>query len=117
NITFPGEREAATRMIREFARYDVIDGRIRALEQGGKHAEAINLCIGLGADQSNAVFDRFDRALLDTLEINRKAFGASAKRGEDALSTAKLWSPLAAAAIAALALLGLRPRLREYRAI
>jgi hypothetical protein len=116
NITFPGEREAAARMIRAFAGYDAIDGRIRALERSGKHDQAVDLCIGLGADQSNATFDRFDRALLDVLEINRRAFDATIERGQDGLRTAAVLAPLASIVIAVLALLGLRPRLREYGA-
>ena len=62
NLTYPGEGEAALAVIRAFAAYDRLDATIRALERGGKHAEAIELCIGLGAEKSNAAFDRFDKA-------------------------------------------------------
>jgi hypothetical protein len=116
NITFAGEREAAARMVRAFAGYDLIDGRIRALERSGKHDAAVELCIGTGADESNAAFDRFDRALLQVLEINRKAFDATIEQGQGALRLATVLVPLAAMAIAALALLGIRPRVQEYGA-
>jgi hypothetical protein len=116
NITFPGEREAAARMVRAFATYDLIDGRIRALERGGKHDAAVELAIGTGADESNAAFERFDRALLQVLEINRKAFDAAIVEGQGALRLAAVLVPLAALVIAALALLGIRPRVQEYGA-
>jgi hypothetical protein len=54
--------------------------------------------------------------LLDVIEINRKAFDVTIERGQDGLRTAARLLPFASMAIAVLALLGLRPRLREYGA-
>jgi hypothetical protein len=116
NITFAGEHEAAVKMVVAFGEYHAVDGRIRALEKGGKHAEAVQLCIGLGANESNAVFDRFDRALHEVVEINRREFDGTIKNGVAGLQTAAILGPVASLAIALLALLGIRPRLREYAA-
>jgi hypothetical protein len=114
NITFPGEADAAIRTIRAFESYHAIDGRIRALEQAGKHADAIELCIGTRPDESNAAFDKFDAALLDTLSINKKAFDAVVAKGDAGLKRAEWLDPLMAVVIALLTWWGLRPRFREY---
>ncbi len=116
NVTFPGERAAALAMIRAFAVYDRIDGKIRGLEAANKHADAVELCIGVGPDQSNAAFDRFDTALKAVIEINRKQFNETVEGGQRDLRIAETVLPLASLIIAALALLGIRVRLREYAA-
>ena len=116
NITFKGEHDAAVAMVVAFGKYQTIDEQIRSLERAGKHDRAVDLCIGTGSDQSNAAFDRFDRALRAVVDINRKEFDAIIERGTAELNLATALGPLASLAIAVLALLGFRPRLREYAA-
>lgn len=116
NVTFPGEREATIAMIEAFTKYHTIDGRIRALERSGKHDAAVELCIGAGADQSNAAFDRFDHALTTVIDLNRREFDATIEKARGELSLAEWLTPLVAALTAALAFLGVRPRIREYDA-
>jgi hypothetical protein len=116
NITFEGEGAAAIEMTTAFGRYDKLDQQMRALERAGKHDKAVDLCIGSGADQSNAAFDRFDKALLDVIDINHKQFDLTVDQGTAALVTAAELGPLAMLAVALLALFGIRPRLREYAA-
>jgi hypothetical protein len=114
NITFDGEADAATRTLREFEGYYAIDGRIRDLERQGKHDDAVELCIGTRPDESNAVFDHFDAALLQTLDINKKAMDAAVAKGDRGLAHAEWMDPAFAVLIALLGWLGLRPRFREY---
>jgi hypothetical protein len=116
NVTFPGEREALLRMMREFARYHAVDDRIRAFEKAGRHDAAVQLCVGSGADESNAAFDRFDRALRAVIDLNHKEFDDAIKAGRAALEAAAYLVPLASILVALLAWLGIRPRLREYQA-
>ncbi len=116
NITFEGEGASAANTIRAFEGYYSIDTRIRALEQAGKHTDAVELCIGTRPDESNAAFDRFERALQETTAINRAAFDAVVDKGDLGLKRAEWLDPAFAIAIALLAWLGLRPRLREYSA-
>jgi hypothetical protein len=116
NITFTGEREAAIEMIHAFGKYDAIDGKMRGLERGGKHDAAVELCIGTRPDQSNAAFDAFSAALKKVVDINRAVFDVRVKRGMDDLHFAEWALPLASFAIALLAMLGARARLREYNA-
>jgi hypothetical protein len=116
NITFAGEREAAVKMVRAFASYDSVDGQIRALERSGKHADAVQLAIGSGANESNAAFGRFDEALKEVVAINHKEFDETVDAGMSTLSVARDVLPVASLIIVFLALFGIRPRLREYAA-
>ena len=114
NVTFAGEQDAAALMIRTFAAYYKIDGKMRRLELAGKHDDAIALCIGDADDGSNAALAKFDAALERMLAINVKAFGRTIDSADAGLRTAEVWDPILAIAIAVLAYLGMRPRLKEY---
>ncbi len=96
--------------------YDRIDGKIRGLEANGHHDDAVQLCIGTGAEESNAAFDRFDKALQKVIAINREVFDQTVAGGESDLAVAEKVLPLVSLIVAALALLGIRMRLREYAA-
>ncbi len=116
NVTFAGERDAALEMIRAFSAYYVIDGKMRTLESAGKHDKAVDLCIGTDANQSSAAFLRFDEALGKVLAINKTAFDRVIEEGDAGLRSAEWLDPVFAIAIAALAVAGLRRRMKEYAA-
>ncbi len=80
NITFGGEREAASGMQGFFKAYLTFDQQIRALRQAGKRDAAIASYLGSGD------FDRFDKALEQTLDINQKEFDRAVQRGDEVLS-------------------------------
>ena len=115
NITFPGEREAASDTLDGLGAYLTIDRHIRDLEAGGQHAAAVALCLGNAAGQSNWAFERFDAALAQTTAINQQAFETAVDRGFSALSGLELKTAAVAIAIAVLIFLGLAPRIREYQ--
>jgi hypothetical protein len=114
NITFAGEREAAGEMVRAFGVYYVKDGRIRSLENAGQHAESVRFCISMAPGDSNWAYAQFDQALDKTIEINQNAFDAAIESGFGRLRGYDVGLPVAALVIGALALAGIRPRLREY---
>jgi hypothetical protein len=116
NITFDGEGRAALDALESFHTYYAIDARIRALEEIGKHADAVELCIGTRPDESNAAFDRFDKAVEETLGINKSAFDETVAKADLELKRAEWVDPAFAIAIALLVWFGFRPRLREYSA-
>jgi hypothetical protein len=90
NVTFAGEEEAAKQTSDSFNQYL--------------------------AEPSGAAFSTFDLALKNTLDVNRKAFGNAVDRGFADVNQFEVVAPVWALAIAVLAWLGLRPRLREYSA-
>lgn len=115
NITYPGEREAALEMLRTFVGYLDIDRKIRNLERAGSHQQAIALDVGTAPGESDWAFDRFDKALGQTLDINQEYFEAQVA-GAFALLAAMPWVvPAVALVIALLAWFGLQPRINEYR--
>jgi hypothetical protein len=114
NITFAGERDAATRMVHAYGVYYKLDQRIRALEHAGQHDEAVRFCISMAPGDSNWAYSQFDNALEATIDINQKAFDEAIARGFQHLRGYDLLAPVGAFVIALLAFFGLRPRLREY---
>ncbi len=116
NITFPGEQDSAERVLTAYQTYQSDDHEIRALQEQGKLKEAITLDTGTAPGQSNADFGVLSTALGDVLAINQNAFDSAISATDDDLGTgvAVTGGVLLAAALA-LTVLGVRPRLREYR--
>jgi hypothetical protein len=115
NITFPGERAAATSALLAYQGYERDDRRLRAMAKTNLD-QAIAFDIGTGQDQSNGAFNAWDTALGSVITINEDAFTAAIKAGD---STGGGWTgPIpagAVAVIAGLAVLGTWRRLTEYR--
>ena len=114
NITFEGEQEEATEALRTFAFYITLDKKIRQLENGGNHAEAVRFCISMAPGDSNWAFSQFDSALDKTIAINQKAFDTAVTQGFDDVKGLDILAPIIALVIVVLAFFGLRPRLHEY---
>jgi hypothetical protein len=114
NITFPGESAAAIQSVGTFGDYLAIDRRLRELENAGRHAEAVALCVGNREGESNWAFEQFDNALGRTLDINQKEFDKAVERGFRALMGHEIASVIVIGLVIALAYFGIRPRLMEY---
>ncbi|MGW3169816.1 hypothetical protein [Streptomyces sp. NPDC001153] len=115
NITFPGERAAAEKTVEAYAVYQRDDRRIRALMVSGKEREAAEFCMGWEPDTSNAHFGAWMAALDQVTDINRAHFTSSVRDGRAMVSGLLPWAGASLAAAALLSLLGLRPRLAEFR--
>ncbi len=114
NARFQGNGDAIYEVCDTFARYCRLDDRMRKLVQGGHLDEAIELGIGTQADGSNAALANVERAFERLIAGNRAEFDRVLDRGDRGLKQAELLDPAFAIAIALLAFLGARPRLREY---
>ncbi len=114
NVTFAGEQQAALATLQVYKEYRDIDTRIRSLEAGGRHQEAIDLCIGTKPGESNWAFDQFDSNLGKTLEINQTQFDQEVASMFAGLLWLPYLAPLAALVVIFLTGAGLQPRLREY---
>lgn len=116
NITFAGERAAATDALLAYQVYERDDRKLRAMYATGHLDQAIAFDIGTGPGQSNWAFGNWDRALNSVIAINENAFTAAIKDGG---KTASGWTglipALAAAAIATLTVAGTWRRITEYR--
>ncbi|MER5202168.1 hypothetical protein [Streptomyces sp. NPDC002825] len=115
NITFAGERAAAERTVEAYAVYQRDDRTIRALASAGRERDAVAFCISWDPGKSNAHFGAWMSALDEVTEINRSAFAQAARDGEGAVTGLLPWAGVALLASAVFTVLGLRPRLAEFR--
>ncbi|MFJ9456781.1 hypothetical protein ACIRST_17030 [Kitasatospora sp. NPDC101447] len=116
NVTFPGEQDAAERVLDTFQQYQLTDRRIRELSTAGRLKEAVTLNTGLSKGQSNYDFEQLGAAIGDTIAINATAMDRAVAETDGDLdgTTAALAAGVLAVALG-LAAVGVRPRLREYR--
>ncbi len=114
NITFTGERAAATRALLAYQVYEKDDRVLRGTAKTNL-AQAIAFDIGTSPGQSDWAFNRWDAALGSVITINENAFIAAIHSGH---AGGSLWitliPALGAALIVALTIAGVRPRLAEY---
>ena len=115
NITFPGERAAAQKTVETYAVYQRDDRKIRTLLAAGKEQEAVEFCMGWEAGTSNAHFGAWMAALDKVAGINRAHFTSSVDAGRSEVDGLLPWAAGLLAAAALLTLVGLRPRLAEFR--
>jgi hypothetical protein len=115
NITFTGERAAATRALLAYQVYEKYDRKLRGLAKTNLD-QAIAFDIGTSPGQSDWAFNRWDAALGSVITINENAFTAAIGDGH---TTGSPWIVLipaiGTALIVALAIAGTRRRLAEYR--
>jgi hypothetical protein len=115
NITFPGERQAALATLTAWAVYQKDDRRLRADWTGGQQSEAIRFDTSTRPGDSDWAFNQFDAALTRTRDINVSYFDSSVKAGDHNL---RGWTGIpivATVLVVALAGMGLRTRIAEYR--
>jgi hypothetical protein len=115
NITFPGERAAAVRTMLAYQAYERDDRVLRSLAKTNM-AAAVAYDTGTAPGQSDWAFNRYSAALSSLITINENAFTAAVTAGKDDGGPQAATLPAAGALlIAVLVLLGVRPRLAEYR--
>ncbi|WP_405138608.1 hypothetical protein [Nocardia sp. NBC_01388] len=111
NITFSGERTAAQNTLTAYQSYQHDDRALRAQDRTDLRA-----AISLDTGPSNDHFAAYDQALVATIDINQRAFDSAIADSESALAGWNNWLPLGGAVlISLLVLVGVRPRLAEFR--
>lgn len=116
NITFDNEKEAAEITLTEWIKYADIDKQIRNLEYTNKHEEAISLCVGESEGQSNYQFVKFDAALDKAIEINQTNYDYYMNLAFKTLHIFPYVTPFFLIAIVLSCILGMKPRIEEYKA-
>ena len=117
NVT-PDQRQVALQAAAAWADYLNIDAQLRQLELGGDHTGAVALATGGAAGQSNGALGQFDAAIGRLIDADQQQFDRLLQQTEDGLGGglgAATLLPILALGIAALAWLGLQPRIAEYR--
>ncbi|WP_344656203.1 hypothetical protein [Catenulispora subtropica] len=114
NITFPGERAAAEQVLRAYQVYEVDDRELRQ-KLATDLPEAIRFDTSPAASDSDGAFVAYSGALQNVIDINSRAFGTSIDAGLSGLRPWP-WVPLGGAVtVVVLLVIGMRPRLAEYR--
>jgi hypothetical protein len=112
NITFDGEREAATQTLQAYVDWLTLGTKIGTLENSGQHAQALALLMGKQPGENSYVFARFNDldakygALGTTIKINHDPQDASIKQAFWWLHVLEIVTPIAALTIFALVILG-----------
>ncbi|TCO62128.1 hypothetical protein [Actinocrispum wychmicini] len=86
NITFPGERAAAERMLTAFQQYQRDDRHIRAMAARGDLRGAIAFGIGTTPGNSNYDFAQYDNALVAVIDVNQQAFDTAIRDADGELT-------------------------------
>lgn len=112
HVTLPGQRAAVDRTLQGYETVQHDDSRLRTLatSAGGRH-EAIVLRM----DTASRDFATYDQSLVALTAIHQKAFTSAIRDGDNGLSGWSVGLPAAAVVIAILVLVGVRPRLSEFR--
>ncbi|GAA3846358.1 protein kinase G-activating protein GlnX [Sphaerisporangium flaviroseum] len=108
HITLPGQRDAITKVLGLYRSFQQNDRQIRRFATSGRQRDAVRQVMG-------PAFGAYDEALVDLTALHRKAFDSAVREGDDALGGWNVVPPAAALAAILLILIGVRPRLAEYR--
>jgi hypothetical protein len=114
NITYPGEREAATAAVEAWADYTSIDGKIRQLLAQGDYQQALQLDLGSSAGQSDLAFTQFDTAMGNVIDINQRHFDQQINDAIRVLGSFPIVLIASLVAIILACFLGFKPRFDEY---
>ena len=109
-------RAAAEKTLAAYQVYERDDRHIRALNASGNLRGAIAFDTSFAPGNSNWAFTQYDRALESVITINENAFNAAIAAGQQGVrGWTGLIPAIAVLLILALMLVGVRPRLAEYR--
>ncbi|QBI56383.1 hypothetical protein [Streptomonospora litoralis] len=109
-----GREEVQRQTLRDYSAYLQADRRMRELAENGRIAEAVDAHMS-GEDSVEDLFDRYERSLIRLTALHKNTFDtavAEAGAGLRGWDAALLGACLG---VAALVVLGVRPRLAEYR--
>lgn len=102
--------------IEQWAKYDTIDKKIRNLEYDGKHSEAFALYAGQSEGQSAYVFTKFDENIDNAINKKQALFDEGMNLIFSRLNIYPYITFISLILIVALSILGLMPRIEEYKA-
>ncbi|MCU1658059.1 MAG: hypothetical protein JWO57_2715, partial [Pseudonocardiales bacterium] len=112
HVTLPGQSAALDKTLQGYEGVQHDDSRLRSLatSPGGRHAAIV-----LRMDTASRDFASYDQALVSLTAIHQKAFADAIRAGDDGLGGWSVGLPAAAVILVVLILVGVRPRLSEFR--
>jgi hypothetical protein len=109
------ESAAVATVVADAQAWYVGHARVRTLDDGGKHAEAVQAALGSGPGDAGASFSRLSVDLTTALAQGQAAFDSRARAGAGAYTGLETGGILAALVMAAACAWGLSRRIAEYR--
>ncbi len=110
----PGQEDALAEVLTAYEALQVEDQRMRDAARDDDTAAAIDIRMGV-AHAEDGVFLAYAQSLDGLLELHVDEFEAGIERGDAALSPWNVGLPVGALVLLALVVVGVRPRLAEYR--
>jgi hypothetical protein len=106
---------AVTAMVGDAQSWEAGHARVRALDDSGKHAAAVESALGTGSADAGASFARLSGDLTMAMAKGQAAFDSPARAGADAYTGLEAGVVVAALVMAAGCAWGLSRRIAEYR--
>lgn len=113
---FDEEKAAVTKALKDWAKYVDINLQVRKLEYDSKHEQAIALNVGGSDGQSDYEFNQFDAELNKAIDINQTYFNSNMDSVYKTLNLFPYMTLASLVLIILLCILGLKPRMEEYKA-
>ncbi|MFI0354039.1 hypothetical protein [Actinomadura sp. 9N407] len=115
--SLPGQPKAYRMALQRYSAFQQSDSRVRALVRAGQRDRAIAARLGGGTSgfSSDRDFTAYDASMQQLFAIHRKAFDQAVADGDKGIRGWNAGVPLAGLLIIGLVLVGIRPRLAEYR--
>ncbi|WP_236568023.1 MULTISPECIES: hypothetical protein [unclassified Nocardiopsis] len=110
----PGQEDALAEVLESYSALQDQDRALRAAVEEGDLSGAVDIRMGV-ADSEDGAFESYEAALADLTELHEGAFAEGIRRGDAVLAPWTWLLPAVAALLLALVVLGVRPRLAEYR--
>jgi CHASE3 domain sensor protein len=115
NIRFEGERMAALDCLTTFLNFRETSNQELNFILAGKRDDALSIGLGYDPHGTHEAFNRFDDAMVRTLQINQEALSRSVKNARHALNGLVGGSIAFCVLMVLSTYLGLRPRIQEYQ--
>ncbi|MFI0450570.1 hypothetical protein [Actinomadura sp. 6N118] len=109
--SLPGQDAALGSVFTTYRAYQRDDSALRSLVANNRRQQAITERLA----RPDSSFGKYDLALNELIKIHQTAFDDAIKKGDDGTAGWNIVIPVAGLLLVALVLVGVRPRLSEYR--
>lgn len=110
----PGQEERLAQVLEAYNELQTQDRRLREEVRGGETGAAIDIRMDV-AHTENGTFAAYKEALDGLIDVHEEEFSQGIRRGDAALEPWSRLLPIGALLLLLLVVLGVRPRLAEYR--
>jgi hypothetical protein len=115
HITLPGQRAVVDRVLSGFRQFQRSDARVRALAAKGDQRGAVAVRLGQAEGATNVDFALYDLSTSSLIDIHQQTFTQAIADGDAAVGGWNIALPVTGLLVVALIVVGVRPRVAEYR--